>query len=240
MPRAVVHIGTHKTGTTSFQNWGDTHRSEIQRRTGYRFYESAWDRAMIEFPILSVRPELDLHARVRAGVQWVTPEVQRDMRTHIKSQLDGQDLIISAEGLSFIRTTDEVDRLHELLAPYELEFIVVLREQADFLSSYSQWMKKLDIKQSKDPESCRYLGTDSWIIDFDRFPKLFPGIKIIEYRQAMHDSGSIIPAIMEGIGTETSMLPGWSEYKLNPTLSTRARALRTFTRRMTRHRKRDV
>ena len=36
------------------------------------------------------------------------------------------------------------------------------------------------------------------------------------------------------------MLPGWSAYKLNPTLSTRARALRTFTRRMTRDLKRNV
>lgn len=229
MPKAQVHIGTHKTGTTSFQNWGDANRSEIQRLTGYRFYESRWSGAHVEFPILSLRPELDMPAR---KVHCVTPEVEQEMRDHIRSQLNGEDLIISAEGLSFIRFAEEVERLRELLDPYDLDFIVVQRERDDFLRSYTQWMKALNIEPSDDPESSRYLGTDSWILDFDRFPELFPGIKIIDYRQAMNVGGSIIPAIMEGLCADPSTLPGWSDYKLNPALSARQLALRNFKRRV--------
>ena len=229
MPKARVHIGTHKTGTTSFQNWGDANRAEIKRLTGYRFYESRWGGAHVEFPILSVRPELDLHAR---AVHRVTPEVEQEMRDHIRSQLNGEDLIISAEGLSFIRFAEEVERLRELLDPYDLDFIVVQRERDDFLRSYTQWMKASNIEPSDDPESCRFLGTDSWILDFDRFPEHFPGIKIIDYRQAMNVGGSIIPAIMEGLGADPSTLPEWSDYKLNPALSARQLALRNFKRRV--------
>ena len=189
---------------------------------------------MIEFPILAVRPELDLPSRNGPGRGWDKLEIKREMREHIRSQLDGQDLIISAEGLSFIRSAEEVDRLRELLDPYELDFIVVQRDRADFLRSYVQWMKKSNFKPSADPESCRYVETDSWILDFDIFPKLFPGIKIIDYRQAMNDRGSIIPAIMEGLGTDPSTLPEWSDYKLNTAMSTRALTLRNFKRRLKR------
>lgn len=189
---------------------------------------------MIEFPVLAVRPELDLPSRNGRGRGWDKLEIKREMREHIRSQLDGQDLIISAEGLSFIRSAEEVDRLRELLDPYELDFIVVQRDRADFLRSYVQWMKQSNFKPSADPESCRYVENDSWILDFDIFPKLFPGIKIIDYRQAMNDRGSIIPAIMEGLGTDPSTLPRWSDYKLNTAMSTRALTLRNFKRRLKR------
>jgi hypothetical protein len=206
VPKAVVHIGTYKTGTTSFQAWGSANRSEIQRLTGYRFYESRWGGAQVELPILSLRPELDLGSR-KVNHPWITPEVEQEMRDHIRSQLNGENLIISAEGLSFIRFPEEVDRLRELLDPYELEFIVVQREKADFLRSYTQWMAKVNITQRDDPRSVRYVEADSWILEFEKFPSLFPGILIVDYDQAMRDQGSVIPAIMKGLIADTSMLP---------------------------------
>jgi hypothetical protein len=189
---------------------------------------------MIEFPVLVVRPELDLHARTGGVRGWFTPEVEREMREHIRSQLDGQDLIISAEGLSFIRYAEEVEKLRELLDPYDVDFIVVQRERDDFLRSYTQWMRQSNIEPSDDTESCRFLGPDSWILDFDRFPELFPGIKIIDYRKAMSVGGSIIPAIMEGLCADPSTLPGWSDYKLNSALPARQLALRNLKRRVKR------
>jgi hypothetical protein len=235
VPKARVHIGTHKTGTTSFQAWGGANRAEIQRLTGYRFYESLWGGAQIELPILSLRPELDMHAR-KVNRPWVTPEVEQEMRDHIRSQLNGDNLIISAEGLSFIRFPEEVDRLRELLDPYELEFIVVQRERADFLRSYTQWMQKVNITQSDDPSSVRYVGADSWILDFEEFPNLFPGIQIIDYNKAMSEQGSVIPAIMEGLVADTSTLPPWSEYKLNPApVRKRFMMLRRIKRRLMRY-----
>jgi hypothetical protein len=235
VPKARVHIGTHKTGTTSFQAWGGANRSEIQRLTGYRFYESRWSGAQVEFPILSIRPELDLDSR-KVNHPWITPEVEQEMRDHIRSQLNGENLIISAEGLSFIRFPEEVDRLRELLDPYELEFIVVQREKADFLRSYTQWMAKLDLKQRDDPSSVRYVEADSWILEFEKFPLLFPGILTIDYDQAMRDQGSVIPSIMEGLVADTSMLPPWSEYKLNRApVRKRFMALRRLRRRLMRY-----
>ena len=189
---------------------------------------------MIEFGILAVRPELDLHSRKLYGPNWVTPEVQQEMRSSIRSQLDGQDLIISCEGLSFIHSTEEVDRLRELLDPYELDFIVVQRERADFLRSYRQWMKQSDIKRSADPESCRYVENDSWILDFDRFPALFPGVRTIDYQQAMNEWGSIIPALMEGLGADPSTLPAWSDYRVNPALTRKDLMMRAVERRLRR------
>lgn len=235
MAKARVHIGTYKTGTTSFQAWGGANRSEIQRLTGYRFYESRWNGAQWEFPILSIRPELDLYSR-KVNRPWITPEVEQEMRDHIRSQLNGENLIISAEGLSFIRFPEEVERLRELLDPYELEFIVVQREKADFLRSYTQWMARLDLKRSDDPRSVRYVEADSWILEFEKLPTLFPGILIVDYDEAMREHGSVIPAIMEGLVADTSMLPPWSEYKLNPApVHKRFMALRRLKKRLMRY-----
>jgi hypothetical protein len=176
-----------------------------------------------------------MHAR-RVNHPWVTPEVEQEMRDHIRSQLNGDNLIISAEGLSFIRFPEEVDRLRELLDPYELEFIVVQREKADFLRSYTQWMQKVNITQSDDPSSVRYVGADSWILDFDEFPKLFPGILVVDYNKAMSEQGSVIPAIMEGLVADVSTLPEWSEYKLNPApVRKRFMMLRRIKRRVMRY-----
>jgi hypothetical protein len=62
VPRAIVHIGTHKTGTTTFQRWADLNRAEILEATGFRYYESMYPSgapsAHFEIALACLRPDL--------------------------------------------------------------------------------------------------------------------------------------------------------------------------------------
>jgi hypothetical protein len=235
VPKALIHIGTHKTGTTSFQYWCENNRSRIQEVTGFRYFKGMFGTTHIEFPLLCARPEREMRSRQNQP-SWDTPEFQVAAQSHIRSELNGEDLIISAEDLSLLRYPDEVARLRELLDPYELTFLVVVREPNSFLASYTRWMANKEIEESADPDSFAYVGHDSWLLGYDRFAELFEGIETVQYEQSMSQYGSIIPGIMEMFGLDHQSLPKYSTYDLNSaeTPSKILRRLQRLRRRLLR------
>lgn len=218
MPRAIVHIGTHKTGTTTFQRWARMNRNEIQKVTGFRFYESMYQNptpsSHFEFAHLAVRPEQTFEAR-RFQKNWNDPAHQKLIREHIEKQLNGEDIIISSEDLSLIRFHDEVDRFQSLLGAYEPEYIVVRRDPEDFLRSYRKWMKANSLQESTDSRSHLYLGPDTWLLDVDSLDALFPALRWLGYEDAMESHGSIIPALVTAMGFDPEALPPWKVPPLN-------------------------
>ena len=228
MPRAFVHLGTQKTGTTTFQTWAATNREEIKRATGLRYYSSVFlpglhNRPHIEFALLSIRPDRSLPARdVMAarearGIASVVTRSNLLERTiaHLEQELDGEDLLISCEGLSLIRHPDEVERLRELLAGYDLEFVVTRRDPAAFLRSYRQWMVNSSFDASSDPLSCFYIEPDTWLLDLDALDPLFPGLRWVDYEDAMSTYGSVTPALFVAMGFPIDDLPDWKVPELN-------------------------
>jgi hypothetical protein len=249
MPRAIVHIGVAKTGTTTFQTWATQNREGIRRATGLRYYRSVFpDRipavAQFEFEILCMRPDRECFAR-----NWISTASLVDLpdrvRRNLAQELDGEDLFISDEGLAQLRYPDEVERLQQLLVGYDLEFIAVRRDRADFLRSYRQWMANLSIEPSTDPDSPCYVEPDSWLADFDAIESIFPDLRWVEYEAAMQTYGSIIPALCEEMGLDLDALPNWRIPKQNASRGPRARANKMRRRpnrrkRQFRHRMRQL
>ncbi|CAB4322883.1 unannotated protein [freshwater metagenome] len=229
MPKAIVHVGTHKTGTTTFQRWAHANKSAIKDATGYRFFEGMFssDRytgqftsdpsnfAHIEFALMCLRPERKFVGHQRWHDIGQHPDFALRFFEHLAEELNGDDLIISNEELSFIRFPDEVDQLRELLTGYDLEFIAARRNTDDFLRSYSKWMKLRSYEPSSDPHSRFYIEPDSWILDFDSLNALFPALTWVDYDVAMEECGSIIPALIEGMGFQVDALPDWEVPPLN-------------------------
>ena len=219
VPRAIVHIGTHKTGTTTFQRWAHANRGELQAATGVRFYRSMFatglaTRSHFELALVAMRPERWFVGR-NIIPEWETPDFGARLEAHLRAELDGEDLIISSEDLSLLRHPDEVATLRELLAGYDLEFIAVRRDPVEFLRSYRAWMSYNALEPSDDPTSVLHATPDSWILDFEALDPLYPGLQWIGYEDAMDRHGSIIPALIEGMGLETAGLPDWRVPPLN-------------------------
>lgn len=240
MPRAFVHIGAAKTGTTTFQTWATQNREELRRATGLRYYRSVFpDRnpavAQFEFGAVCMRPERECFAR-----DLLPPErreqLPEELRFNLIRELDGEDLLISDEGLAQLRFPDEVDRLRELLAGYDLEFIAVRRDRADFLRSYRTWMDNILYAPSTDPQSPFYVEPDSWLADFDALDPIFPGLRWVEYEAAMQQYGSIIPALCEEMGLDLDSIPNWRIPAQNKGHGPRAR-LAKLQRRVERRRR---
>jgi hypothetical protein len=218
VPRAIIHLGTHKTGTTTFQRWADRNREALRDATGYRFYESMYPKgapsAHFEFALATLRPDRMFQARL-VEPTWSTPAFRARFEDHLQGQLEGGDIMISCEDLSLIRHVDEVERLHALLDGYDLTHVVVRREPASFLRSYRTWMDLHSLEPSQDPDSYLYVASDSWLLDRTVLATLLPGLHEVDYERAMDDDGSIIPALIEGMGLDRSRIPDWRVPALN-------------------------
>jgi hypothetical protein len=218
-PRIFVHIGTHKTGTTSFQDWLARHETELHDRFGLGVYRGAFPNCR-EVGLACASPSRSLPTR---GIpQWVDPEWRRHVSQLVATQLARpDDLVLSSEALSFLRSPAEVETLAHLLQGRELSILVVLRNRADFLESWAKHLQRDRYKISRDPSSFAYVEDDSWLADYDSLLDAYRSVfgaervHIIDYDHAMSSHGSVIPLLMAEIAGAHAPLPDWQSVRKN-------------------------
>jgi hypothetical protein len=214
-----VHIGTHKTGTTSFQHWLRQHERELDERFGLATYQGAFPNNR-EVGLACARPSRQLPTR---GIdQWVDPEWRRHVHELVATQLAREtDVIMSAEALSFLRYDDEVDTFSTLLGEREALILVALRNPGEFLRSWSAHLTRDGYRLSTDPASFAYVGADSWLADYpslvDVYRRAFGAakVRVIDYDDALRRYGSVIPALMDEILGAEAVIPDWGNARLN-------------------------
>ena len=217
-PRLFVHIGTHKTGTTSFQDWLLRHETELQARFGLGVYRGAIPNNR-EVGLACASPDRSLPTR---GIpQWVDPEWRRHVGDLVAAQLErNEDLILSCEALSFLRSTAEVEHLARMVRGRNVTILVALRNRTDFLRSWADHLQRDRYKLSKDPRSFAYVGADSWLADYDvllgAFREVFghERVRTIDYDAAIDRDGSVIPSLMHEVVGEVP-LPEWRSARKN-------------------------
>src|SRR5579859_8251733 len=166
--RFIVHIGIHKTGTTSIQMFLETFKDRL-KASGIHFYSGLYTASNhVELHAAAMRAnrmspfKMDNHlvideafrARVRDRISQSIAE--SSCRCHL----------FSAEGLSYLRFEDEMDRLKSMLPGGSIEIIVYLREPADFLASYRTQMHRHKLPDHIDRDSFAYVADDTWLVDF--------------------------------------------------------------------------
>jgi hypothetical protein len=211
--RAIVHVGTHKTGTTAFQQYVERWRDELLRDHGIHVHRGLFLPSHLELPSLVVRPELKTPDRwlLEHQFQASSDELRAAIRATVES--DAPSVLFSAEGLSFIRTADEAAALRELMAPRAMTPVVVFREPADYLRafrvSHSSWFSE----PSADPTSVTYWEADSWLARYDDLLaalKLLGEPVVIDYDREMAEKGTVIPALLRTMGLDANAFyPGW-------------------------------
>ncbi|MGD9671301.1 MAG: hypothetical protein AB7U75_20010 [Hyphomicrobiaceae bacterium] len=186
----IIHIGTHKTGTTSLQALLHKNRRAMKRQ-GFEYYDGT----------LSEKNHYDLNlAVVRGGVETFANynrgtadqlEIYNNVREKITAQMrrsSAHTFVFSNEGLSYLRTKQECERLKSLFTEQNIKFkiLLVLRNKEDFLRSYkNQLLKDPRRTPSSNKKSGLYVESDTWLLDFDElqsaYESVFSDVVTIDY-----------------------------------------------------------
>jgi hypothetical protein len=213
---AIVHIGTHRTGTTSFQDWAHRSRDELAARAQIYYYDGLFGLSHYELPILCMRRNRSMPMRTVVP-DWCLDEWQTDVRAHIRQQVRApmRTLLCSAEGLSYLRHQDEIERLVELLEPRLVSVVVVLRNPRDFLASYTAMLARQGFSPSRYHESFSYVQDDTWLVRYDELVGAYRNVigadrvHVVPYDDHVGRDGSIIPAVLGACGADIERLPAW-------------------------------
>ena len=245
LKRAIVHIGTHKTGSTSLQYWLTENAEELARTHGLGVYRPIHPNGR-ELALWCASPDRSIPT-IREIPEWRSDTWREQSFGHIRSEVERDDevVIFSNETLSLMRSPHELENLRALLAPREVDIVLVTRRREDFLRSWREQLTRDGFALSSDPTSFAYLEHDSWLVDYDEIvsanSRVFGADRVhrVDYDDAMTRYASIIPAVMAHAISDISSLPEWSNVRRNrgarphPNESTsRLRAFLRMLRRM--------
>jgi hypothetical protein len=209
----IVHVGTHKTGSTAFQQYVDRWRGRILEDYSILVHEGMFLPSHLELPALVIRGELATPDRTL--VNDLYPASPSRMRDAIRRTVehDVATVAFTAEGLSFMRTTDEVERLRRLLAPRRIRTVVSLRRPEDYLRSFRETHTRWWSPASSDPASVAYWEPGSWLADYNALLcalGMLGEVTVIDYDEEMCRHGSVVPALAAAFGMARDQLyPGW-------------------------------
>lgn len=204
-----LHIGTHKTGSTSIQRWLADHRDWLADRDYAVYHGLHLPANHIELYLAAMRPERDSFAkRSLSGWSFDTAyaaNVGKRVRDHLASH-QGKQSIFSSEGLSLLRHEDELRSLRAVLgeAAANVSVLLFLREKQAFLGSYrAQLLSQPGRFPAADYWSALYVEEDSWLIDYDQLLGAYgaafgrQSVTVIDYDDEVARRGSVLPSFLE-------------------------------------------
>jgi len=220
--RLFVHIGTHGTDTTHFQEYLCDNHTAL-RRLGVHYHRDRELNAvgLPSLPLAVIRPDLDMTIRNQFPFALLS-EAREALSAGLQEAFSSAipTMLVSHEALSFARHVEEVERLRDLTASREVVVLVTLRDKSAFLESYRTEMDQtrpiplIARKMARRHRtSVRYVEDDSWLLDYGAllgvYESVFGPDQVIrlDYEHEMAQRGSIIPALLEECGIEPSRLP---------------------------------
>lgn len=219
MKSIYLHIGTHKTGSTSIQQWLHDNRSLLLKHNR-QVYQGLHRRDNHpELYLAALRYDRDSFGKLKMPEISFDAEYTRSIAQRVQSFIKrsaADNLIFTAEGLSHLRHPDELERLKQVLGnQYDsIRVILVLRDQATYLDRYrKQLLSKRGRKPSKDYWSCLYVEDDTWMTDYrqlqDAYASAFgkDSLHVIDYDREFQTCRNILPAFVRAIGLDPSTLP---------------------------------
>jgi hypothetical protein len=241
--RLFLHIGTHKTGTTSFQKWLKENERILLKRYGLGVYHGGFPNNR---EVGLACANLDRLLPVRNIPQWSDLAWRDHVNdlARVQMERDEPSIILSAESLSFLRADDEIGRVYRMFEGRDVTILLTLREPGDFLASWARHLTRGKYELSDDPASFAYVARDSWLARYDdlidAYGRFFGkhNILTVDYESANAEHGSVIPALMSHIVGDVTQLPDWKGFRFNTTEQFTARRRPSVRRVLTRFRRR--
>ena len=224
--KIFLHIGTHRTGSTSLQRYLVANRRRL-RRAGYDLYRGEIEaNNHIELYLAAMRPERDSAAKQKYDLaidDHFVAAVQARVHRFLAASRQ-PSVLFTCEGLSLLRSEDELARLTQILdhPRHDVVVVLVLRDRDDFLRSYKRQMLKTPGRTlSQDKRSAFYVAPDSWLADFDtliaRYEAAFgtERLRIVDYDREVANNGDALPGVMQAFDLGPEQLPQRGGYWLN-------------------------
>lgn len=220
----IIHVGIHKTGTTSIQTFLGRHRFALQR-LGIDFYTGIFIADNhVELHDAAMRLNRDspfkLDSKLHVDKEFIE-RVHHHISQYIK-QSDFPIILFSAEGLSLLYYEDELRRLKNFFSKDCIKILIYVRNPTDFLRSYKNELNKHAKPEKIEKDSFAYTEPDSWLLDFEsrisKFEKVFgpENVILIDYDDEVGRDGNIIPSFLRAIGIESDFnKEDWDSIYLN-------------------------
>lgn len=177
----IIHIGQHKTGTTSLQHFLLNNKIELERR-GVFFpkvilgFENPSHYILNVYALDKVRSSSMKDSILKAKGEEYLEHLYQTLPTGVEEiYQEAKDkkcsrIIWSNEGLYLLNSIHEYQKLLKLFTPFSSKIIVVccFRDLESYKSSYTSQLVSQGITSSTDPHSYRYVEEDSWLYDYER------------------------------------------------------------------------
>jgi hypothetical protein len=210
----LLHIGTHKTGTTSIQHFLRQHVGVPSYPMGLLHPDSHSELA----GIAARRERADM---LTTAPQWVDDSGREQVARHVRAQVtsDVERLIYSSENLSLLCHADEVAAVMHLLRGRDVQVVMYTRNPRDFLASYDFTIRLFGLAPPSRPDAINDVSPGSWLVDYQQRIDLWAQhapVTVIDYDEVVARDGSVIPTFAGLLGIEPV------DYRLNTTDSLRA------------------
>jgi hypothetical protein len=226
----VLHVGTHKTGSTSLQRFLLDHAVDLSRKGVAVYRGELRESNHIELHLTAMRDERDSFAKLGICKHLTIDAVYR---RHVAERVQAfigsyheSRLVFTSEDLCWLRYDDEIDRLKTILAvgANDATVVLYLRNKHDFLRSYTAQIHKVPGRQpSDDPSSTLYVEPDTWLVDYDSLVATYQrgfgadNVVVIDYDHEMRTLGNVIPSFLRVLGVDSADELDSSSYFLNTT-----------------------
>lgn len=174
---AIIHIGTHKTGTTSFQRALWESRDELSA-AGVALVADMPTGQCLSLANEGVRDEMIFPGRV-LNPNLLLTESRVTSRQWLREQFASRApiAIASHEALSLVRTASEARRVRRLLDGRRGRIVVVVREPADYLRSWAAQLRNMGFPTSSSyASSFMNVAPDSWLVNTDQLVRSYRSV----------------------------------------------------------------
>ena len=222
----LIHVGQHKTGTTSIQRYLQDKRTELIERGLYvpdvlagssnpsHFMLNVY---ALEGQRSSPKKDRILSEHGKDYVNALAEQVRQDVRIHYQnaSVLGCKDVLWTNEGLYLLKSPGEHLRLRELFEGFSslISAVCCFRDVDSFRDSYVAQLRKQKVAFSDDRDSYRYVKDDSWLFDYEGKKQALESAfgRTIFFR---YDRSDMVRTFMREIGYP---IADGADYRLNVT-----------------------
>ncbi|MBV7328055.1 hypothetical protein KFU94_07305 [Chloroflexi bacterium TSY] len=183
--RTIIHIGQHKTGTSSIQHYMKQNKATLAKQGLYVpdqvvGFKCPSHLALNVYALGKNRssPMKDnlLVSKSRFFFWFFERRLKADIARHYRQAINEgcQEIIWTNEGLYLLNSEAEYTKLIQLFSKYSQEIVVVccFREIDSYRKSYIRQLEKHGVGFSQDKDSYRYVDRDSWLFDYEGKKKL--------------------------------------------------------------------
>ncbi len=211
--KTIIHIGQHKTGTTSIQSFLQLKKSEF-RKEGLYIPDAILNINNPSHYLLNVyslnknrlssMKETLLNTHSKVFFNSLKQKLTEDIKKHYqKAKKEGcKEVIWSNEGLYLLNSTEEYQRLFDLFSKHseEITCICCFREVKSYRKSYMQQLIKQELTFSNEKDSYKYIAEDSWLFNYNRKKQLLQSVFKDKTKYIKYESDCMVNKFISTLG----------------------------------------